>query len=461
MATTTAGDLLDRATRLTRELRDIHPTITVDQWETFDITFHRVLHEIIGTDAHHVPAHDPDTRLLKETARAYPTPLRPPADEYLSPSQVSRLTGTHVRKVYRDVHDGQLHAVHESGHHFVRTPQLDRRPDIHPADPTDPHPLARLSVTLGVLADLLHDAHTQEAPFLSGRGETGPAVTHVVSLGMVAAAAALDAMPHRDADRPFKVAQWGEHVLAGLGARHDHARPVDLAHITADAPTRTDTVSGRLHDAIYDWRHAIDDELGAAVPNSDTLRVLAQQSAHLVAVTLTIRDASPHPTSSLLTDALRDAGLNLRDAARPWQHLTTLNQPSHAFIQASKRLALTLEHAVAVLPNLDPDELRAAAAEAHRGIHQTAALMDQTVTLPERLARSGLLFAPARRVAHNPAHLAAINRGGYVPIQLHDAPDLDPIWRRAVSSLDWVVVAQRPAVPARDGIHHEPIAIGR
>ena len=295
MPTTSAAHLLDRATRLTRTLRDTRPGITLAQWETFDVTFHRVLHETLGTGARHVPPHDPDRRLLTEAARGYPAPLRPPADEYLTPAQIAHLTGTPRRTVNHDITDGTLHAVPDGTVILVPTGQLDHRSDLHPAYPTDPHPLARLSVTLGTLADLLHDARTRGTPLLTDHGESARAVTHLASLGLVAAEAALAVMPHRDAERPFRVAQYAEGVLAGLAVRPDQGAALDLRHVIADAPTRTGTPAGTLHDAIYDWRHAIDDELAAAIPNSDTLRVLAHQAAHLIATTLTIRDASPHP----------------------------------------------------------------------------------------------------------------------------------------------------------------------
>ncbi|MCB0912960.1 MAG: hypothetical protein KDB60_15220 [Propionibacteriaceae bacterium] len=189
--------------------------------------------------------------------------------------------------------------------------------------------------------------------------------------------------------------------------------------------------------------------------------MLAQQSAHLVATTLAIRDAAPHADQPQLTDALNTAGRNLRDGARPWRQLTTLNRPQHVTINVSRHLALTLERTAAALPDLTHDETSDLLTEAHRGLTHASVLMDRTATLPDRLVRSGLLFTAARRVTHNVEHLTAAIRGGYVPVQVRDVPDLVPTWRRAVVSLDWAVVAERTTDHSTQPRQHSVISIHR
>ena len=114
MSTTTAADLLDRADRLTRALREPTDPVSAAHWEPFDISFHRVMHEIVGADAAFVPRHDPQLLALTSAIRSYPAPLRPPADIPLTPMQAARMLDiTPAQAVYRRIRAGNLHVVRD------------------------------------------------------------------------------------------------------------------------------------------------------------------------------------------------------------------------------------------------------------------------------------------------------------------------------------------------------------
>ena len=85
MSTTTALELLEQADLLTRQLRKVDTPTTTVQWESFDVTLHRLLLELIGADAGNVRTADPSWRALHLAIRSYPTPLRPPVDMQLTP----------------------------------------------------------------------------------------------------------------------------------------------------------------------------------------------------------------------------------------------------------------------------------------------------------------------------------------------------------------------------------------
>ena len=161
MSTTTGADLLARADRLTRQLRASEVPVTRAQWETFDVTLHRLLHELVRPDVAHAVPGDPTRAAL--TAASAPTPTRcvPSHHRPLSTAEAARQLGHTNDWVHAQIRRGNLHAVHDGRDTYIPAAALDDRTDITPADPTDPHPLARVATTLGALADLLHDPSHQ------------------------------------------------------------------------------------------------------------------------------------------------------------------------------------------------------------------------------------------------------------------------------------------------------------
>ena len=85
MSTTTALDLLALADVQIRHLRGTDLAATSAQWESFDVTLHRLLLELAGPDAGYVRTEDPSRNALTMAVRTYPKPLRFPINTQLRP----------------------------------------------------------------------------------------------------------------------------------------------------------------------------------------------------------------------------------------------------------------------------------------------------------------------------------------------------------------------------------------
>ena len=155
MTTTSAADLLAHASILTRQLRDSEAPITGPQWATFDVTVHRLMLELIGGGALYTQGRTnrPSAPALA-VFRSYPEPLRYPVDTQLSAKEAAVLASRRPEYFRRKIQHGNLHAVRDGGAYLINTRDLDQNHDIAPADYSDPHPLARISCTLGAMADL-------------------------------------------------------------------------------------------------------------------------------------------------------------------------------------------------------------------------------------------------------------------------------------------------------------------
>ncbi len=399
MSTTTAADLLDRADRLTRTLREHTDPVGAAQWEPFDVAFHRVLHEIVGADAAYVPRADPQQLALRSAIRSYPAPLRPPADIPLTPMQAARLLDITRQAVYRRIRTGNLHVARDGDAIAIRARDLDARPDLTPPDPTDPHPMARLGVTLGALADLLHGAHEAGQPVLDQPGEAAATTRHILAIGLVAAGYAVGRGPYADANRPLAVAQYAERVLDTI--TNPDITITSLDRLRAVAPlSRPATLNDRLEAALHHWEIAATAETYRAVPSTDVLRTLANQSTHVFAVTSELLTAAPDADridpDATLSKALVEAAKAARATDVHLAALTTLARPSVGFAAASRDLFTVLGDISQELqtPGKDALDRQRALNDLGAATHTIADLWRRTRDLPDRLARSGLLHTP-------------------------------------------------------------------
>ena len=57
--------------------------------------------------------------------------------------------------------------------------------------------------------------------------------------------------------------------------------------------------------------------------------------------------------------------------------------------------------------------------------------MDLSQTLPDRLLRSGLVYAPARTLPTSLARMRSQRQGRFVPVTREEAPDLQALWNDA------------------------------
>jgi hypothetical protein len=437
MSTTNAADLLAHADLLTRQLRNSEVPISSRQWATFDVTVHRLMFELVGSGALHEPGM-PRTALAPtlEVFRSYPEPLRQPINTQLSLTQAAALTGRKADYFRRKVQHGNLHAVHDAGVYLVNTHDLDVDPDITPAGLGDPHPLARIACALGAAADLaVAERQVEQGRFMDDAQLAGTYI-HILSLAYAAARHTLAYGAVLDADRPLAIAQFAEQSIDLL--REAAERPMALDRLTATsaepAPT---TPNERLEAAVDHWTKATAPELLRLVPSADTLRMLANQGAHLYAVTHEVLTATPH---NLFDDASLDAAsASVAAAARafsaadkPWETLTTASRSSAEFVAASRELfnALNEVDSHPPQPAHDWDRLQGLR-DLSRGAETLRQVMELSQTLPDRLLRSGLIYAPARALPNSLARLRSQRQGRFVPATREEMPDLQALWNDA------------------------------
>ena len=205
MSTPTAAALLAVADRRARNLITSEDPVTLAQWEAFDDTLYRLLHTLVGPGRQITPREDSVSRDILTTFRSYPTPIRPARGETYSLHEAARLQGLPVNRVAARVRRGQIdtHTLRTGRRAWIiDADQLDTRTDVTPASAADPHPLARLSVSLGALADLYTPANDDTlAPDIRPVDDHDTAATmrHVLSIASVAARHTLTHLPIADA----------------------------------------------------------------------------------------------------------------------------------------------------------------------------------------------------------------------------------------------------------------------
>ena len=438
MSTTSALDLLARADQLTRELRRTTVSITAEHWRTFDATVHRLLLEIAGLNASHVRPGDPSRSAMVLAVRGYPQPLQPPPGTTLTPAQAAPFLSLRPDTVRRLVRDGELAGTLENGTYQIDSAQVCPGGTIHPAEPDDPHPLARVSCALGALADLLHESHSAGDPILDHRGEIAGATIHVLSLTAVAARHTLAHGPLDEVDRPVQIARYAERAIDSL--RDVALRPASLGDVLAISaePPPTDVID-RLDVALHEWRRATQQELERMIPSIDVIRQVANQGAHLCAVTELAGDTTVREATAAEVDrpSLRDVQQALRRGERAWDHLSTLARPAHEFVTASRALYESLRNVRAQLQSHDTQLDQARAARSlQRGMHDIARFMERTQTLPQTLLNAQVLIAPATAIPPSEKRVTERLRREHVHVNYTDVPQLVRDWSDACLAIN-------------------------
>lgn len=431
MSTTSALELLERADLLTRELRRTVDVTTVAQWETFDTTVHRLLLELVGIGYRYVRYDDPVGRALRKAIESYPVPLRPPAGEQLTIAGASRYLDTSAAAVARKVRRGQLHSIRVDGIDIIDTQELDQRPDIRPADPTDAHPMAKLSCTLGAMADMVRHARDAGIGVLNEDGEVAGAALHVLSLTAVTARYTIQTGDLADAVRPVLVGSYAKRVLGIL--RDVAVQPVSLGQLTSvSVPATPKTPSDRLEAAIHNWSAAAKREVARPIPSASSLRQIADRGAHLSEVRAQLEVDVDGETAV----QFRRSAEALGRAAKAWGSLTSLSRPDLGFVAASHELNAALKtlqgQIVAGSPSID----RATAmVDLDRGLATVDGFMSLTRSHPNRMLAAGILRGPARGLNPTAERLRDRAQGNYIPATLADVPELQAKWRAAGESL--------------------------
>jgi hypothetical protein len=431
MSTTTALDLLERADLLIRQLRSADTPTTTTQWETFDNTVYRLLLELVGIDTQHVRTADRSWRALDLAIRSYPQPLRPPVDAHLSPAQAARYQEGSRHALLGRIRAGHLDALKDGDTHVIQSRDIDTRPDLRPADPADPHPLAKVSCTLGAMADLVHDARIHGPAFLDRQGEAAGAVMHVLSLAAVAARHTLAHRPLDAADRPLTVGRYAERVIDTL--RTVALEPVSLNRLASVAAhPRPTTLNDRLEAALDNWQCSAREELNRAIPSIEVVRQIANQGVHVCGIRAKLQ-ADAHGDEA---SRLHAAAQALAQGDRAWARLTTLTRPSHEFVIASRELYEslgTIGRAIAVtVGRLDADRT---AHDLDRGLANIADLMALTQSFPDRLLAADLLRGPAKALRTTDDRLHHRTHGRFVPVRRGDVPELTASWQQACHAI--------------------------
>ena len=462
MSITTAATLLERADQLARRLSATAHEVSQEQWEQFDNTVYRTLHELIGAGRADAAYTDRSSHPVLQALRAYPAPLRLPPGRTYSVDYAAQLLDLSRRQVRDKIRQRNLHAVKEGDQYVLPRHSLhaDDR-DIAPADPNDPHPVARLSVTLGAFADLVSEGNRTPRWLELDDHALADTVRRVLALTAVTAQHTVR-HAHMDAvDRPLLVARYASTFIDTLDPSPRRVLALDrMAAVTeTGAPM---TINEQLDEAVHIWRAAAHREVSRMVPSTEALSSIANQGVRLYAVThqllrsapaLEISVASPH----VVCRELREGGAALRAADEALTGLTSLTSPTHDFVSATRELFTTLQQVreMSTVRDASLDHEAAVASLAH-GSSVEADLITAAHNIPASLLNCQMLFAPARTLEPSVERLAARGKGKFIAIQLSDAPDLGWRWETAARKAPEVAAAMHDLDLRRQQIDRGP-----
>ncbi|MEP6650878.1 MAG: hypothetical protein ABJA74_13365 [Lapillicoccus sp.] len=463
MSTPTPAALLAVADRRARNLITSDDPATLRQWEAFDDTLYRLLHALVGPGRQTTPREDSISRDILTTFRSYPTPIRPARGETYSLHEAARLQGLPVNRVAARVRRGQIdtHTLRTGRRAWIiDADQLDTRTDVTPANADDPHPLARLSASLGALADLYTPANDDtRAPDIRPVDDHDTAATmrHVLSIASVAARHTLTHLPIADATRPLQIAQYADHALDTLKPAQSSqpAGPIrdqpwrkrsfgqpPVAH--APSPTHSDALDDWLDHALDDWASAAREALRHQVPSTGVLRNILTTGVHILAATdACLNELSTRPATinsaveigqpdleqlAKVRLEVKATALVLQHAADAWQHVTTAMTPGHPYVAASRDLFAALtDTQTALAPRPLSDLTRKAQSIVLTLAHAAPALSARLTTidaLASQLLQSELLFIRARLVPPREEILHERLTGRLVVARERDVPTL-------------------------------------
>ncbi|MBW8732682.1 MAG: hypothetical protein JF622_17405, partial [Terrabacter sp.] len=153
--TTTASDLLARARLTLADLERSRQPVTRQQWESFDQSVYRLLHELVSGRVGWPPA-DEHAVALQRAFRNYPQPLQPVGDQPdYTPREAARFLGISEAGTRKSIQAGALLAAPTDTGYRIPRSELTLNGPIHPASSDDEHALPRLACCLGTLTDLL------------------------------------------------------------------------------------------------------------------------------------------------------------------------------------------------------------------------------------------------------------------------------------------------------------------
>lgn len=459
MSVTTSADLLERADQLARELAASSQEVNQDQWEQFDNTVYRTLYELIAADRADPAYTEEGTNRLLQALRGYPAPLQFPPERTFSVEYAAQVMDLTTEQIRKDIWNGRLRAVKDGDRHVLPAQSVSRiQRGIPPADPTDPHPLSRVSVALGAFADLVGDHHRTRAGVQLSEQTRADTVRRVLALTAVAAQYTVKHTGIEAIERPVLLAKYASTYINALdpSPRRIHA----LDNLVASIPDgKASTVNQELDAAMHDWRAVAQREVRRLVPSTEALAAVANQGVRIYSVTHHLLqrpgyEERPSPADrQRCSAALREGGVALRDAQLALRGLTSLTVPAHDFVTSSRALFATLQQVRQLADARDPElDTEAAIASLARACTIESELLSEARPSPSSLLHCGLLFAPARRLPTNLERLEPRAKGRFIPVQLNDVPELGWRWELAARKAPEVEATVGHLVVGRDQV---------
>lgn len=442
--TTTATDLLERARLTLADLQRSRQPVSMQQWESFDQSIYRLLHELVSARVGWSPA-DAHTVALHRAFRDYPQPLQPVGDQPdFTPREAARFLGISEAATRKSIRAGALLAAPTDTGYRIPRGELTLNGPVHPSPSDDDHSLARLACIVGALTDLLVLNRMDPAvPEL----QAASAATIAKECLDVAGAAATQVLSMCDpaiADRPLAIAQYA----APLVQRLPNGTPLSgLQNVAAPSHARELlTDADGLDLAIHQWAQAVRAELCARVPSVEVLRDVNRQGVHLyAALDAVLRATTPTSATSDLREHLRQSALALQGAAQAWSQTTTGAPPSHDYVDASRHLYSSLASITGPAHQASLDA-EATYQSLLRGASVLASVTPTATPWASRLLDSNALFVHARHANADARRLAATLGGRMVTATICDVPDLPSALWEAQAAATQVARALPPTV---------------
>lgn len=426
---TTASDLLQRARLTLAELEQTRQPVSRQQWESFDQSVYRLLHELISARVGWPPS-DANAAALHRTLRGYPQPLQPVGDQPdYTTREAARFLGISEAAARKSIWAGTLLAAHTDAGYRVPRSELTINGPVHPALSDDEHPLARLACTVGALGDVLAlNRRNPAVPEL----QAASAATIARGCLEVARAAATRTMSLCDptvAGRPLDIARFATVELERMSA----GAPLQgMQNPATPAPDREPlSEADELDIAIHQWAEAAREELRSGVPSVGVLREINMQGIHLYAALDTVLATSMQATVTPdVRRRLCQSALTLQAAADAWSQTTTGSSPSRDYVAASRRLysSLAVITTQSRQASLDADTVYQALL---RGASVVASLTPSATPWAACLIESGALFVHARHATAKARRLGATISGRVVTADIVDVPSLPSAVRDA------------------------------
>jgi hypothetical protein len=219
------------------------------------------------------------------------------------------------------------------------------------------------------------------------------------------------------------------------------------------------SLNEQLECSLRVWASAARADLNYIVPSSDVVRNLMNQGVHLYAVSARLLAAAEcvgELTSGSTAGAcgsLHAAMEEMEKSDQLWGSVTTGMRPSHEYVTAARELHIALTNVTH--DELHPRDIKKITEKLNIGqalvdlryvAQDVADLVRDVQHLPIQLARSGLLFAPARKLTPSVERLHERAAGKYVSPLPDEISELANTIRSLAKRTDTVVRTLGPVL---------------